>query len=107
MLWPQQGLSVVFEADSERLARIEQSLEMLWDKVVASGGKQEEQHTEVLGLCNSLKEELHTNTNKETMGQWVGTILEQRLTLLREEMEKETEHSQKVRLKKKTLFPYF
>ncbi|XP_060795592.1 SUN domain-containing protein 1 isoform X2 [Neoarius graeffei] len=90
-----QGLSVVFEADSERLARIEQSLEMLWDKVVASGGKQEEQHTEVLGLCNSLKEELHTNTNKETMGQWVGTILEQRLTLLREEMEKETEHSQK------------
>lgn len=86
------------EADSERLARIEQSLGMLWDKVAASGGKQEERHAEVLGLCSSLKEELHTNTDKDTMGQWVGTLLEQKLILLKEEMEKEkeAEHSQKV-----------
>lgn len=84
--------------DSERLARIEESLTMLWDKVTASSGKQEERHAEVLGLCSSLKEELHTNTDKETMGQWVGTLLEQRLSLLREEMTKKTEHSQQVRL---------
>ncbi|XP_026770511.2 SUN domain-containing protein 1 isoform X11 [Pangasianodon hypophthalmus] len=90
-----QELPVVSEADSERLARIEQSLGMLWDKVAASGGKQEERHAEVLGLCSSLKEELHTNTDKKTMGQWVGTIVEQRLSLLRQEMERETEHSQK------------
>lgn len=69
---------------------------MLWDKVAASGGKQEERHTEVLGLCSSLKEELRTNTDKEALGQWVGTLLEQRLSLLRDEMEKETEHLQKV-----------
>lgn len=86
------------EADSERLARIEQSLGLLWDKVATSGGKQDERHAEVLGLCSSLKEELHTNTDKESMGQWVGTLLEQRLSLLREEMEKESERSQKVRL---------
>ncbi|MCJ8738349.1 hypothetical protein PDJAM_G00034720 [Pangasius djambal] len=91
----QQELPGVSEADSERLARIEQSLGMLWDKVAASGGKQEERHAEVLGLCSSLKEELRTNTDKESMGQWVGTIVEQRLSLLRGEMETEMEHSQK------------
>ncbi|XP_058262003.1 SUN domain-containing protein 1 isoform X6 [Hemibagrus wyckioides] len=90
----QQKPTVVFEPDSERLARIEQSLEMLWNKVAASGGKQEERHAEVLGLCSSLKEELRTNTDKDTMGQWVGTLLEQKLSLLRAEMEKQTEGSQ-------------
>ncbi|XP_047673184.1 SUN domain-containing protein 1 isoform X12 [Tachysurus fulvidraco] len=90
----QQELPVVSEADSERLARIEQSLGMLWDKVAASGGKQEERHAEVLGLCSSLKEELRTNTDKESMGQWVGSLLEQRLSLLRAEMEEQTERSQ-------------
>ncbi|XP_047673176.1 SUN domain-containing protein 1 isoform X2 [Tachysurus fulvidraco] len=89
-----QELPVVSEADSERLARIEQSLGMLWDKVAASGGKQEERHAEVLGLCSSLKEELRTNTDKESMGQWVGSLLEQRLSLLRAEMEEQTERSQ-------------
>ncbi|XP_053495499.1 SUN domain-containing protein 1 isoform X2 [Ictalurus furcatus] len=88
-------LPVVSEADSERLSRIEQSLEMLWEKVTTSGGKQDERHAEVLGLCSSLKEELRTNTDKETMDQWVGKLLEQRISLLREEIaEKETEHSQ-------------
>lgn len=95
MLWPQQELPVVSEADSERLTRIEQSLGMLWDKVAASGSKQEERHAEVLGMCSSLKE-LRTNTDRGTMGPWVGTLLEQKLTLLRKEMEKETEHLQKV-----------
>ncbi|XP_060717996.1 SUN domain-containing protein 1 isoform X6 [Tachysurus vachellii] len=89
-----QELPVVSEADSERLARIEQSLGMLWDKVAASGGKQEERHAEVLGLCSSLKEELRTNTDKDSMGQWVGSLLEQRLSLLRAEMEEQTERSQ-------------
>ncbi|XP_046709594.1 SUN domain-containing protein 1 isoform X7 [Silurus meridionalis] len=91
---PQQELAVVSEFDSERLARIEKSLGRLWDKVTASGGKQEEQHAEVLGLCSSLKEELHRNTDKETMGQWVGTLLEQRLSVLKKELEEDTEHSQ-------------
>lgn len=98
MLWPEQEPPVVSKVDSERLARIEQSLGLLWDKVTASGGEHEERHAEVLSLCSSLKEELHTNTDKEALNQWVGTILEQRLRLLREEMEKETEYSQKVRL---------
>ncbi|KAF7705088.1 SUN domain-containing protein 1 isoform X2 [Silurus meridionalis] len=89
-----QELAVVSEFDSERLARIEKSLGRLWDKVTASGGKQEEQHAEVLGLCSSLKEELHRNTDKETMGQWVGTLLEQRLSVLKKELEEDTEHSQ-------------
>lgn len=71
---------------------------MLWDKVAASGGKQEERHAEVLGLCRSLKEELHTNTDKDSMGQWVGSLLEQRLSLLRAEMEEQTERPQQVRL---------
>lgn len=102
----QQELPFVSEADSERLSRIEQSLEMLWEKVTTSGGKQDERHAEVLGLCSSLKEELRTNTDKETMDQWVGKLLEQRISLLREEIaEKETEHSQQVCLKK--LIPYF
>ncbi|KAF5900662.1 SUN domain-containing protein 1 isoform X6, partial [Clarias magur] len=93
---PSQETSVVSEAaDSGRLAQIEQSLNLLWDKVTASGGEQEARHTKVLGLCSSLKEELRTNTDKEAMGQWVGMLLEEKLSLLREEMEKEDVHSQK------------
>ncbi|KAM9461938.1 SUN domain-containing protein 1 isoform 2-T2 [Clarias gariepinus] len=86
---------VVSAVDSGRLAQIEKSLGLLWDKVTASGGEQEERHTEVLGLCSSLKEELRTNMDKEAMGQWVGMLLEQKLSLLKEEMEKEDGHSQK------------
>lgn len=96
--WLQQEPPVVSAVDSGRLAQIEKSLGLLWDKVTASGGEQEERHTEVLGLCSSLKEELRTNMDKEAMGQWVGMLLEQKLSLLKEEMEKEDGHSQKVRL---------
>ncbi|KAM9461945.1 SUN domain-containing protein 1 isoform 9-T9 [Clarias gariepinus] len=91
----QQEPPVVSAVDSGRLAQIEKSLGLLWDKVTASGGEQEERHTEVLGLCSSLKEELRTNMDKEAMGQWVGMLLEQKLSLLKEEMEKEDGHSQK------------
>ncbi|KAI4889281.1 hypothetical protein NFI96_010830 [Prochilodus magdalenae] len=84
----EQDTTTAAAAHAERLARIEQSLMQLWDRVAASGSKHEKQHEEVLKLYSSLRDQLHTHTNKESMGQWVSTLMEQRVTLLRAEMEK-------------------
>lgn len=88
-------------AYSERLAHIEQSLAQLWEHVAATGSKQDQRHKEVLGLYSTLEDKLHTHTSRESMGQWVSTLLEERVSLLRTEMEKEKQQLQQVRAQTK------
>ncbi|XP_052347216.1 SUN domain-containing protein 1-like isoform X5 [Oncorhynchus keta] len=81
--------SVSVSVDSERLAQLEQRLAQLWEKVEGGGQRQEQQHREVLGLYHSLGEQLDTQADRDSMGLWVSGLLEERLTLLRREMEKD------------------
>nr|XP_029484955.1 SUN domain-containing protein 1-like isoform X4 [Oncorhynchus nerka] len=81
--------SVAVSVDSERLAQLEQRLAQLWEKVEGGGQRQEQQHGEVLGLYHSLREQLDTQLDRDGMGLWVSGLLEERLTLLRREMEKD------------------
>uniref|UniRef100_A0A4W5MAD7 SUN domain-containing protein n=1 Tax=Hucho hucho TaxID=62062 RepID=A0A4W5MAD7_9TELE len=81
--------SVLVSVDSERLARLEQRLAQLWEKVEGGGQTQENQHREVLGLYQSLQEQLDTQTDQDSMGLWVSGLLEERLLLLKRGMEKD------------------
>ncbi|TRY55562.1 hypothetical protein DNTS_023158 [Danionella cerebrum] len=88
----------------ERLLRLEESLSQLWDRVAGSLLRQEEQHTEMLSLYNTLHSELHRHTDRESLGTWIGDLLEERFSLLKEakhtQQEKQTEErqSEKTRL---------
>uniref|UniRef100_A0A8C8GVA1 SUN domain-containing protein n=1 Tax=Oncorhynchus tshawytscha TaxID=74940 RepID=A0A8C8GVA1_ONCTS len=81
--------SVLVSVDSERLARLEQRLAQLWEKVERGGRRQENQHREVLSLYQSVREQLDTQTDKDSMGLWVSGLLEERLLLLKSGMEKD------------------
>ncbi|XP_029620288.1 SUN domain-containing protein 1 isoform X5 [Salmo trutta] len=81
--------SVLVSVDSERLARLEQRLAQLWEKVERGGRRQEKQHREVLSLYQSVREQLDTQTDKDSMGLWVSGLLEERLLLLKGGMEKD------------------
>ncbi|KAI2658711.1 SUN domain-containing protein 1 [Labeo rohita] len=80
----------------ERLMRLEDSLSQLWDRVAGSLLRQEEQHTEVLSLYNTLRSELLTerNTDRESLGKWIGDLLEERFSLLKGEVQKEAKYTQ-------------
>ncbi|XP_073350040.1 SUN domain-containing protein 1 isoform X3 [Pagrus major] len=75
--------------DLERLERVERQLALLWEKVQQGDQKQEERHSNVLGLYSTLKEQLHTETDRESLGLWVSSLLEQRLGVLRGELERD------------------
>ena len=75
--------------DLERLERVERQLALLWEQVQQGDQKQEQRHGDILGLYSSLREQLHTETDKETLGLWVSTLLEQRLGVLKGELEQE------------------
>ncbi|XP_035590590.2 SUN domain-containing protein 1-like isoform X8 [Oncorhynchus keta] len=81
--------SVLVSVDSERLARLEHRLAQLWEKVERGGRRQENQHREVLSLYQSVREQLDTQTDKDSMGLWVSGLLEERLLLLKRGMEKD------------------
>ncbi|XP_075880322.1 SUN domain-containing protein 1 isoform X3 [Nelusetta ayraudi] len=82
-------------ADLERLERLEHQLTLLWEKVQQGDQKQDARHGDVLGLYSTLKEQLHTETNKEILGLWVSTLLDQRLAVLRGELDQESAHREK------------
>lgn len=75
--------------DLERLERVEHQLALLWERVQQGDQKQEERHGNVLGLYSTLKEQLHTQTDRESLGLWVSSLLEQRLGVLRGELERD------------------
>ncbi|XP_071060143.1 SUN domain-containing protein 1 [Pseudochaenichthys georgianus] len=82
----------VSSIDLERLERVEGKLTLLWDRVQQGEHKQDQSHRDVLALYSSLKEHLHTETDRETLGLWVSSLLENRLGVLRGELELESTH---------------
>uniref|UniRef100_A0A8B9KDU5 Zgc:152977 n=1 Tax=Astyanax mexicanus TaxID=7994 RepID=A0A8B9KDU5_ASTMX len=89
-----EGKTEVSAAHLERLERLEKSLTQLWEQVAATGSKQEERHGEVLSLYSVLKDELDKNTDRDSLSLWINNLMEQRVGLLRTEMEKETQQTQ-------------
>lgn len=83
--------------DLERLERIEQRLTLLWERVQQGDQEQEQRHGEVLGLYSTLREQLHTQTDRESLGLWVSSLLEQRLAVLRGELTQESTHRAQVK----------
>lgn len=80
---------VVSSLDMERLERMERQLVLLWERVHQGHQRQEEAHSNTVALYNSLKDQLHTQTDKENLGPWVSSLLEERLLVLRGELEQE------------------
>ncbi|KAM7372004.1 hypothetical protein PAMP_009203 [Pampus punctatissimus] len=90
---PQVTLSSV---DLERLERVERQLALLWEQVQQGDQKQEQHHTDVLGLYSTLREQLHTQTDRETLGLWVSSLLEQRLSVLQGELKQENIYREQI-----------
>lgn len=86
----------VSSVDLERLERVERQLALLWERVQQGDQKQEQHRTDVLGLYSTLREQLHTQTDRESLGLWVSSLLEQRLNVLRGELEQENTHRAQV-----------
>ncbi|XP_019957398.1 SUN domain-containing protein 1 isoform X8 [Paralichthys olivaceus] len=84
--------AAVSSVDLERLERVERQLALLWSQVQEGDQKQEQRHGDVLGLYSTLREHVHTQTNRESLGLWVSSLLEQRLGILRGELEQENTH---------------
>ncbi|XP_069005235.1 SUN domain-containing protein 1 isoform X5 [Embiotoca jacksoni] len=82
----------VSSVDLERLQRVERQLALLWEQVQQGGQKQEQRHGDILGLYSTLREQVHTQTDRESLGLWVSSLLEQRLGVLRGELEQENTH---------------
>ncbi|XP_071329775.1 SUN domain-containing protein 1 isoform X6 [Trachinotus anak] len=82
----------VSTVDLERLERVERQLALLWERVQQGDQKQEQRHGDILGLYSTLREQLHTQTDRESLGLWVSSLLEQRLGVLRGELEQENTH---------------
>lgn len=82
--------------DLERLERVESQLALLWEQVQQGNEKQEQRHTDIFGLYSTLREKLSTETNRESLGLWVNSLLEQRLGVLQSELKQEKTHRTQV-----------
>ena len=87
-------------AELERLERMERQLALLWEQVRQGDQKEDQRHGDVLVLYNTLQEKLHTQTDKESLGLWVSSLLEQRLAALRGELEQQSTQRAQVRMSK-------
>ncbi|KAG8006972.1 SUN domain-containing protein 1, partial [Nibea albiflora] len=79
----------VSSVDLERLERVERQLALLWERVQKGDQKQEEDHRGIMGFYSTLREQLHSQTDRESLGLWVSSLLEKRLGVLRGELEEE------------------
>ncbi|XP_008284808.1 SUN domain-containing protein 1 isoform X4 [Stegastes partitus] len=75
--------------DLERLERVERQLALLWEQVRQGDEKQEQRHGDILGLYSTLRDQLHSQTDRESLGLWVSSLLEQRLGVLRGELQQD------------------
>lgn len=85
-------------ADLERLERVERQLALLWEQLQQRDHKQDERHGNILGLYNTLKEQLHAQTDRESLGLWVTSLLDQRVGVLHGELEQEQTRRVQVRI---------
>uniref|UniRef100_A0A3P9B679 Sad1 and UNC84 domain containing 1b n=1 Tax=Maylandia zebra TaxID=106582 RepID=A0A3P9B679_9CICH len=91
----------VSSVDMERLERVEHQLALLWERVQQGNQKQEQRHDNILGLYSTLREQLHTQTDRDSLGLWVASLLDQRIGVLRGELEQEnTQRAQGAELQK-------
>ncbi|MEQ2184059.1 hypothetical protein GOODEAATRI_004100, partial [Goodea atripinnis] len=84
--------------DLERLGRVEQQLALLWEKVQQRDQKQDQRHSDILGLYGSLREQLQSQNERESFEVWVSSLMEQRLGVLRGELEQESTNRAQVGL---------
>ncbi|XP_077353350.1 SUN domain-containing protein 1 isoform X3 [Festucalex cinctus] len=75
--------------DLDRLEHLERQLALLWQRVQQSDQKQDKHHADLMALYTILREKLHTETDRETLGLWVSSLLEQRLAVLQGELKKD------------------
>ncbi|XP_055079541.1 SUN domain-containing protein 1 isoform X2 [Periophthalmus magnuspinnatus] len=80
---------VLSSVDLSRLEQVEKQLALLWERVKQGDERQEQRHGDILVLYNNLKEQLHTETDREKLVLWVSSLLEQRLGALHGELEKD------------------
>lgn len=73
--------------DLKRLEDVEHQLALLWERVKQEDEQQEQRHQDIFSLYTKLREQLHTQTNRESLGVWVSSLLEERLGTLRENLE--------------------
>uniref|UniRef100_A0A3P9HK13 Sad1 and UNC84 domain containing 1 n=1 Tax=Oryzias latipes TaxID=8090 RepID=A0A3P9HK13_ORYLA len=64
-------------------------LALLWERVKQEDEQQDQRHQDIFSLFSKLKEQLHMQTNRESLGVWVSSLLEERLGTLREKLEQE------------------
>lgn len=83
--------------DLERLEHIERQLALLWERVQQGDQKQEQHHSDILGLYGNLREQLHTQTDRESLGLWVSSLLEQRVGVLQGQLEQGNMHRTQVK----------
>ncbi|XP_047214422.1 SUN domain-containing protein 1-like isoform X2 [Girardinichthys multiradiatus] len=83
-------LTVHSGVDLERLERVEQQLALLWEKVQQRHQKQDQHHSDILGLYGSLREQLQSQNERESFQVWVSSLMEQRMGVLRGELEQES-----------------
>ncbi|XP_055032324.2 SUN domain-containing protein 1 isoform X7 [Misgurnus anguillicaudatus] len=97
----QRASVLMTSVEAERFTRLEEGLAQLWDRVAGGLLRQEEQHTEVLSLYNTLRVEFHRHTDRESMAKWIGDMLEERFSYLKKEVEKQSKGTQQTREKRK------
>ncbi|KAG7460148.1 hypothetical protein MATL_G00218140 [Megalops atlanticus] len=85
-----QPAGVAVSVDTERLQRLEERLAQVWESVQRGGRLQEQQHGEALGLYHTLREQLDKQTDRDSLGLWVSGLLDQRLTVLRAQLQQDS-----------------
>lgn len=90
-LHPQPVLppSTTLNVDLKRLEDVERQLALLWERVKQEDEQQDQRHQDIFSLYSKLKEQLHMQTNRESLGVWVSSLLEERLSSLKEKLEQE------------------
>ncbi|XP_024001092.1 SUN domain-containing protein 1 isoform X2 [Salvelinus sp. IW2-2015] len=73
----------------ERLERVEHGLTLLWERVEQGDQRQEQHHGDTLAQYTLLREQLDSQTDRDSLGLWVSGLLEHRITLLRGELEQQ------------------
>ncbi|XP_014910945.1 SUN domain-containing protein 1 isoform X2 [Poecilia latipinna] len=75
--------------DLDRLEVVERQLALLWERVQAGDQKQDQRHSNVLSLYSSLKEQVHSQNERESLEAWVSSMMDQRLGVLRGVLQRE------------------
>lgn len=83
-------------AELERLEHVERQLALLWKELQQRDHNQNDRHDNILGLYNTLKERLHTQTDRERL--LVTSLLDQRIGVLKGELAQE--HTQRVQVRR-------